>query len=99
MNFNSKETYLTARVEWLVNYQDLSRQIREARQVYHDGQRAYAQDPKSYYSGGHLQLIDGLRAYQSLKREANTALTELAAAKVEANRQWIEHTSRPVHPA
>ena len=99
MNFNSKQTYLDARAQWRVNYKELSHQLREARQVYHEGQRAHTQDPKSYYSGGHLKAINGLRAYESLKQEANGALTELATAKVEANRQWLAHTSRPVHPA
>lgn len=80
--FNSKETYLAYRSSWKAQYNQLSQQIRELRLDIRDAQRNHE------YAGA--------MQYQKLKLRAQAAamLEELAAAKVEAQRQYLAAKER-----
>lgn len=75
--FNSKETYLAYRSNWKAQYKQLSQSIRELTSDIKETQRA----------NGYA----GQAQYQKLKlrAQAKAMLEELAAAKVEAQRQYL----------
>lgn len=109
-DFNSRETYLTYRATWKQNYQRLSEESRSVRKAFRAAQRTAAKFYKAEYpTTGHSMSeeesafwsvigdINQVRKYQlALKKEATEALEELAKAKVEAQRQWLARTTRPV---
>lgn len=106
--FNTKETYLAARAQWKAEYEQLSSDIRAARLVFRDTQREVSKNPYDWKAEREVNQrhwaasgvsLTALIKLVALRNKATKMLDDLADAKVEANRQWLEHVKRPLQPA
>lgn len=78
--FNSRKTYLEFRAEWKSEYMQVSKDIREDKNVIKNSQRESGQTPPQIYS----------RLGRS-RRRANELLEILGEAKQLAQKQYLEH--------
>jgi len=80
MNFNDRESYLAFRREWKDTYLALSAEIRETKNYIVSEMKA---GNYRNYSAAQYKLV-------GLQEDARTMMETVEAAKVEANRQWLE---------
>lgn len=73
--FNNKETYLAYRSEWKASYKELSNDIRNLKSEMRE-------------SGHQITWSEYCNLY-NLKNKATEMLSQLAAAKIEAHRQYL----------
>lgn len=84
-NFNSRSSYIIARMDWRTDYQAVSQAARVARQNFIDAERAYSADR----SAAHSSAVAKARAERAkVRTEANRLLAARSAMKIEAARQW-----------
>ena len=93
MNFNTKETYHTARTVWKAEYNQLSADIRDARRSFNKSQQEFAKSVNkaepTWAAAEKAEKVEKDRATRSdLRARANDLLSALSSAKKEAFRQW-----------
>jgi hypothetical protein len=102
ITFNSKETYLAYRSAWKAEYKTLSAEIRTLRLAERFHQRksfahlALSETEESCLATALKLCGPGSLAYNRLKRSrhATEMLTELKAAKLEAQRQYLARKAK-----
>ncbi len=88
--FTTKDTYLQQRAEWKAEYQALAQRIRDlkfCRKPAHIGSEPWERLKKEYGPNFSTGWAQGVAAI--LRRKAAQMLLDLAAAKVEAQRQYL----------
>ena len=97
-NFNSKETYLAARTECKANQARLTLEARAARVTFNEAARGFSKvglfhwpsTPAKDYTEAYKIMAEARSRRAAIRCDANDALEELKAMKVEATSQWAE---------
>jgi hypothetical protein len=90
MNFTNRTTYLAAITEWKLAYQAQSTNIRVLRAEYHEKQRLHSKATGlPTYLKAYTAMTDSLRELLKARIKANELLSERAAGKEEAQRQYL----------